>query len=259
MIKKEIERLGETNISNEGCKMKIIKYKNANNILIEFQDKYKAIVHAAYRDFKKGKVKNPYYKSIFDVGYFGQGKYKTSSNGKHTKAYKIWFSMLRRCYDPYFINRDKSLSYKDVFVCEEWHNFQNFAKWFYKNYYEVEGEIMHLDKDILCKGNKIYSPETCVFVPQRINSLFVKQQRKRGEYPIGVSPNKRDNCLQVNCNTLEKQEFLGHFSLNKPFQAFTAYKNFKENYIKQIADKYKDLIPKELYNALYKYEVEIND
>ena len=62
----------------------------------------------------------------------------------------------------------------DCSVYEGWHNFQNFAKWYEDNYYEIEEEQMHLDKDILVKGNKVYSPDTCVFVPETINGLFVK-------------------------------------------------------------------------------------
>ena len=165
--------------------------------------------------------------------------------------------MLKRCYDPYYINREPT--YIDVYVCDEWHNFQNFGKWFEENYYEIPNERIELDKDILFKGNKIYSPKTCIFVPQRINQLFIKQQGKRGGLPIGVNHHKRDEILMVRCYTLEKREYLGSFPLNRPFQAFTCYKNFKEKYIKQIADEYKEFIPKKLYETLYRYEVEIND
>ena len=254
------ERLGETRRNKEslgGYKMKIVEYNGYMDIIVEFQDKHKAKVHTTYQNFKKESVKNPYHSNVYNIGYIGEGKYKSKINGKLTKAYLYWQTTLERCYEPYELN--KHPTYIDCYVCDEWLNFQNFAKWFYKNYYEIEGEIMCLDKDILCKGNKIYSPNTCIFVPQRINTLFVRQQRKRGEYPIGVSPNKRDNCLRVDCNTLDKRKFLGHFSLNKPFQAFTVYKNFKEKYIKEVADEYKDLIPVKLYDAMYRYEVEIND
>lgn len=252
------ERLGEINISNEGYEMKIIEYKDANHIIIKFQDKHNAKVSTKYSHFKNGQVKNPYHPSACGIAYYGQGKYKSrGEDGKKTKAYITWIHMIKRCYDPYFIN--KNLTYIDCYVCDEWLNFQNFAEWFYKHYYEVSNEIMQLDKDILIKGNKIYSPKTCLIVPQRINDLFVKQQRKRGEYPIGVNPNKINNCLVVQCQTLEKSEYLGCFPLDKPFQAFIAYKNYKENYIKQVADEYKDLIPQKLYEALYRYKVEIND
>ena len=82
-INKREERLGEINISNEGCKMMIIEYKNKNNIIIEFQDGYKAKIHTDYTTFKRGEIKNPFYPSVYGVGYLGEGKYKASENGKN--------------------------------------------------------------------------------------------------------------------------------------------------------------------------------
>ena len=260
------ERLGIINKNKEtlgGYEMKIIEYNSATDIIVEFQDDYKASVHATYNSFKKGNIKNPYHPEIHNVGYIGQGHYKSrDENSDKTKAYNIWSHMLRRCYDPYYIN--KNPAYINCYVCDEWHNFQNFAKWYEENYYEIKNEGVQLDKDILCKGNKIYSPTTCIFVPQKINTLILKCGKSRGEYLIGVSYHKQHKKLYVSCNILSennetKQKFLGLFPLNKEFQAFTCYKNFKENYIKQVADEYKDLIPQKLYEALYKYEVEIND
>lgn len=198
-------------------------------------------------------------KKVYNIGYLGQGKYKSRENGKSTKAYEVWKKMLQRCYDPYYIN--KYPSYIDCYVCDEWLCFQNFAKWFYKHYYECSGEKMCLDKDILIKGNKIYSPNTCVFVPERINTLFVKCNKTRGEYPIGVNFKKKINKFQARCSVLKDNEnksiYLGVYPTVN--EAFLAYKQYKENYIKQVADEYKDLIPTKLYDALYKYEVEIND
>ena len=260
------ERLGSVNISNEGYEMKIIEYNGVRNIVVEFQDEYKTKVTTRYQHFKDGNVKNPFHKTLYGVGYYGVGKYKSRDNNQESIIYKYWRSMMNRCYNPYYIN--KELSYIDCYVCEEWHNFQNFAEWFDENYYECNDEKMNLDKDILYKGNKIYSPETCIFVPQRINSLFVKTTASRGEYPIGVSlkrASSSDNItrLRVGCSIREnnkiKQKFLGLFPLDRPFQAFTCYKQFKENYIKQVADEYKDLIPIKLYEAMYNYKIEIND
>ena len=255
---KKTDRTNEVNISNEGYLIKIVEYNNYDDVWIEFQDEYKIRVHTTYKHFKNGGVKNPYHKVMYNIGYFGQNKY---SRKTHPKIYDTWHDMLKRCYNPYYIN--KHLTYIDCYVCEEWHNFQNFAKWYEENYYEVENQRVHLDKDILNKGNKIYSPETCIFVPQRINVLFTKSDNKRGKYPIGVSYYSKDKALYVNCSIIEndnkKQKYLGIFSINEPYQAFTCYKNFKEKYIKQIADEYKELIPIELYEAMYRYEVEIND
>ena len=197
---------------------------------------------------------------FFGVGYIGEGKY---SRKTHLKIYKCWQKMLQRCYDPYYINKFPTYIY--CIVCEEWHNFQNFASWYEENYYECNDERMELDKDILVKNNKIYSPSTCIFVPQRINYLFTKRQNCRGDYPIGVTYNKESKRLKVQCNIYKNgkasKEHLGRYPIDKPFQAFYVYKEFKENYIKQVADEYysKGFIPKKLYDAMYKYEIEIND
>lgn len=259
---KKIDRTGEENCNTFGTLMKIVEYKEAQDVIVEFQDEYKARVHTNYSAFKKGNVKNPYDREVFGVGYIGEGKYKSrGEDGKHTKVYKTWRSMICRCYDPYEIN--KRPTYIDCYVCEEWHNFQNFAQWFYENVYNCNNERMDLDKDILIKGNKIYSPETCVFVPERINKLFIKRDKTRGEYPIGLTYSKSSNKLLVQCSVFEngkgKIKYLGYFPLNKPFQAFYAYKIFKENYIKQVADEYKGMIPQKIYDAMYRYKVEIND
>lgn len=255
-------RIGEIKFNNFGTKMKIIEYYNSTNITIEFQDEYKYVKYnIEYSNFKKGNVSNPYDKTVYDVGYYGVGKYKAKIGKKITKEYDFWRGMIKRCYEPYTIN--KQPAYKDCFVCKEWHNFQNFAKWWEENVYDCNNERMHLDKDILCKGNKIYSPETCVFVPERINILFTKSDKARGKYPIGICLTSDNSALRVRCSVLKdkkkKNIYLGCFPLDKPFQAFYCYKQFKENYIKQVADEYKDLIPKKLYDAMYEYEVEITD
>ena len=254
------ERLREENYNNFGTLMKIIEYKNCDNIIIEFQDEYKAKVHTKYFNFKKGKVKNPYDKSVYDIGYIGEGVYKVSTNGKSTKAYEVWKKMLQRCYDPYELNKHQT--YIDCYVCDEWHNFQNFCKWFEENYYEIPNKIMCLDKDILVKGNKIYSPETCIFVTNRINILFIKRDVDRGKYPIGVCWDKERNKFIAYCRILDKNNnrkkiYLGRY--NTIEEAFLEYKHFKENYIKEVADEYKDLIPIKLYNAMYEWKIEIND
>lgn len=250
------ERLGEVGYNKYNTKMKIVEYNSYNDIVVEFQDEHKARVHTGYGCFKKCGVGNPYDKTVLGIGYLGEGKYKEKINGKNTKVYSYWRHMLRRCYDAYVLN--ENISYIDCIVCKEWHNFQIFAQWFEENYYEVEGERMHLDKDILIKGNKIYSPDTCIIVPQRINSLFIKKQSDRGNCLIGVRWHKRDCVFEVRCKDVDcKQQYLGYFK--DEYEAFMVYKQYKEKVIKQVADRYKNTIPKKLYDAMYRYEVEIND
>ena len=164
--------------------------------------------------------------------------------------------MLRRCYSDEF--QKKQPAYIGCSVCEEWHNYQNFAKWYEENYYEVDGERMELDKDILVKGNKIYSPTTCVFVSQRINKLILKRENARGETPMGVFKGEGSVSFESYCKTGGKVKVrLGSFNTSE--EAFQAYKEFKEQYIKQVAEEYKDKIPTKLYNALRNWKVEITD
>lgn len=256
---KKNNRIGEVRINNFGSKMIIIGYRKSIDIDIYFPE-YNWKTKADYSNFLKGSLKCPYEPRIYGIGFLGEGKYKTKENGKITKSYDHWRQMLRRCYDPYTIN--KQLTYANCFVCEEWHNFQNFAQWWEENYYEIEEERMCLDKDILIKDNKIYSPETCLIVPERINILFTKSDAKRGKCPIGVDWHKANNKFRARCSILNKENnkeliYLGLYNTSE--EAFLAYKIFKEKYIKEIADEYKDLIPSKLYKSMYKYEIEIDD
>lgn len=255
----KIDRTGETKVNNFGSEMVIIKYKKWEDVDIYFPEYNWTAKNKTYQNFKNGQIKCPYERNIYAIGYIGEGKYKVSENGKKTRAYSTWNSMLQRCYDKKYHRKEPT--YKDCEVSEEWHNFENYAKWYYDNYYEVEGETMELDKDILFKHNKIYSPETCIFVPKTINSLFVKRQNSRGESVIGTTP--KNGRYQVQCNIINpktsksKKEYLGICDTQE--KAFEIYKYYKERNIKEIADYYKSLIPQNLYNALYNYEVEFDD
>lgn len=194
---------------------------------------------------------------IQEVGYIGKGKYSAMDGSKTTMCYNSWNYMIRRCYDPYVINKGNNLVYQDVFVCDEWHNFQNFAEWYYENIYAIGNEQMHLDKDILVKGNKVYSPETCVFVPQRINKLFTLRNRCRNGLPVGCYLEKSSGKYKAQLTADGKRINLGRYET--PRQAFIAYKNEKEKFIKEVANRYKNDIPNKLYVALMEYEIDILD
>lgn len=167
--------------------------------------------------------------------------------------------MLTRCYNHKY--HETHPTYINCNVSEEFHNFQNFGAWDKVNYYNVGNEKMCLDKDILVKHNKIYSSETCVYVPETINTLFVKRQNDRGESIIGTTPKNgkyEAQCWLINPETgKSKKKHLGCYDTQE--KAFEVYKYYKEKNIKVVADYYKKLIPQKLYNALYSYEVEITD
>ncbi len=242
-----------------GEECEIVEYKNSRDITIKFM-KTEEKIRSNYNHFKKGTIKSHFSPSICGIGIVG-GIRVEDECGELVNYYKIWYSMINRCYAKKSLQ--KRPTYKECTVCDEWIYYKNFKEWYEKNYYEIEGEKMCLDKDILVKGNKIYSPETCVFVPSNINTLFTKSDAKRGEYPIGVSWKKKNNKYQANCrifdikNNKYRYKYLGLY--NTPEEAFKVYKKAKEENIKQVADYYKDQIPQKLYEAMYKYEVEITD
>ena len=252
-----MSRVGEENTNNFGSEMIITKYKNSLDVDVYFPEYNWTAENVRYDNFKRGYIKCPYEPRVYSVGYLGEGSYKSRENRKKTKIYDTWHDMLRRCYDINY--KEKHQTYTNCTVCNEWLNFQNFAEWYDNNYYEIENEIMNLDKDILIKGNKIYSPDNCIFVPQNINKLFIKCDATRNDLSIGVVYNKRIKKYEARCRIkgLRSSKHLGYYNTSE--EAFRAYKTFKENYIKQIADEYINLIPQSLYNAMINYEVEEDD
>jgi len=188
---------------------------------------------------------------VFGVGYNSGGIYETTNNRKHSKIFSLWQLMMQRCYsEKYHIRRP---TYIECYVCEEWKDYQKFAEWCSVNY--VEG--WHLDKDIILKGNKMYSPNTCAFVPKEINLLFLRRQARRGKYPIGVCWDKQMLKFRSIYKIKGKHKTIGLF--NTPELAFNAYKLAKEKLIKEVADEYKDRIINEIYYSMHSYKVEITD
>lgn len=250
-IKYNHNKIGEIRIMNCGMKAEIIEYRNCNDIDIKFEDGY-IKKRISYKHFLEENVSHPFIPTLLNVGYIGETN-TSDGSGKLLKSYKCWSGMIQRCYDPK--QHIKHPTYKDCEVCEEWKCYANFKKWYDENIYEIEGERMHLDKDILIKGNKIYSPDTCVFVPQCINSLFTKCNSKRGNLPIGVT--LHNHKYRASLSTSEGRITSKVYDTKE--EAFLVYKEIKEKEIKRVADLYKDKIPQKLYDAMYNYEVEITD
>lgn len=182
---------------------------------------------------------------------FGMDAVKTdlNTNGMEWFCSRKWLSMLTRCYGK------GNKSYNDSYVHDDWLNFQNFAKWCEENYNPETMSEWQLDKDILVKGNKIYSPDTCCFVPQEINNLLIKATSTRGDLPIGVYRHR--SSFRPAISRENKQRNLGSFK--SVDEAFQVYKKAKENHIKEVADKWKGKINDKVYQAMYNYKVEITD
>ena len=148
-----IDRTGEERIMSCGMKAKIIAYKKCGDMIGEFEDGY-IVDSVQYANFKRGIIKNPYAKIIKGVACIGETS-TVDTNGKVLKSREKWGDMIKRCYDKKELKRRPS--YMGVEVCDEWLCYANFKKWYDENVYEIEGERIHLDKDILIKGNKIYN------------------------------------------------------------------------------------------------------
>ena len=256
---RKIDRIGEEGYNKFGSKMIITRYENARDLDVYFPEYDWTFKQVYYSNFKKGKIKCPYEPRYFGVGYLGEGKYKIVENGKLKIEYIIWHNMLRRCYDPKL--QEKRPTYKGCKVENYLLNFQNMGEWLDENYYEIPGEKMCLDKDILCKGNKVYSRETCIFVPQRINTLFTKSNNTRGKNPIGIHQSSSGNYQVMCSNGYGKNIPLGTYLTKE--EAFKIYKEYKEKVIKEVIDSYEGKITETFYSklktAMYNYEVEMDD
>jgi len=228
--------VGQVFKTSQGQEMTIIEYQDCLNVTVQFEDGVTRR-NLALSYIKSGLVKNYYKKTFYSIGFLGEGKYKSS-----TMSYFRWVDILLRCYDKE--QQEKSPSYKGCSVHPDWHNFQVFAKWFEENY--VEG--FEIDKDILVKGNKIYGPSTCCFVPKEINLLITVKRKRMSSLPTGLT--KIGDKFMVSVNS----KYKGIYTTQE--EASQVYKSEKGKEIKILADKFKRQLTLRCYNALYNYQVE---
>ncbi len=242
--------VGNYYINNDGDRFKVLDYIDRNNSTILFDDGT-IKEHVRITLVTTGQIRNPNFKNknkIFGKFISGVGKYSKSNT---PLIYKCWYNILSRCYD---INiHSKQPTYIGCSIDERWWNLQEFGKWYDENY--VEG--FAIDKDILHKGNKIYGPDTCCFVPQEINNLFTKSNMARGNLPIGVNLKKASGKYGSQLQLNGTIKFLGYHDTIE--EAFQKYKEAKELHIKELANKWKDKISEKVYKALMNYKVEITD
>ena len=245
--------VGKVCKSKSSGDFKVLKYNDTANVEIQFLNTgYETSVRL--HNIRNGYVKDRYSPSVYGVGVLGT-KYPTKVNGVHTKEYLLWQRMLERCYSDVY--KKQKPTYIGCEVSENFKSYEYFYEWCNKQI-GFGSEGWQLDKDLLIKGNKVYSENTCVFIPSEINLVLVKRTALRGEYLIGVSWHKKGKSFvaQINKNK-GKQEKLGSF--NTELEAFNAYKTAKEAFIKELANKWKGKIDVRAYEALMNYRVEITD
>ena len=232
---------------------KVLKYNDSRNVEIQFlKTGYEMVAQLGH--IKNGGVKDPYSPSVHGVGVSGT-KYPIRVNGILTKEYNLWCGMLERCYSD--IYKKKYPTYESCEVSDKFKSYEYFYEWC-QNQTGFSSEGWQLDKDLLIKGNKVYSENTCVFIPQEINKVLIKCTASRGEHLIGVHWCKKGSAFKAQIRKNKgKSEYLGSF--NTEIEAFKAYKVAKEYFIKEQANKFKSQIDERAYLALINYEVNIDD
>ena len=242
MTREEIQeaKIGMMKPNSFGTNMKIIEVVSWQKVIIQFQDKYKYEKEIFFHNFNRGTVKNPYDPIIQGRGYLGVGGYKSrDERNKITNQYNAWSNMLR-CYSEK--HRYLFEAYPACEICDEWCDFQVFAKWFDENFYNIDGRL-HVDKDVLVRNNKIYSPETCLLLPQRINMIFMEKTKSTDkDLPNAIWRGVKEFKVAYNGKSLGVFKTLD--------DAIAAHDTAKRQHIKQVAEEYKNKISEKVYKAL---------
>jgi len=182
--------------------------------------------------------------------YNSRTRYPTRINNEKLKACQLWENLRCRVESEKF--HAGAPTYKGVEVCEEWLDYQNFASWFEG---QVEAGRYHegwqLDKDILSGDKKIYSPETCVFIPKDLNCVLLDNKSRKGKYATGVIKFRKGYLAKIrkNVKTTQKQ-----FPTEQ--EAFAYYKKHKEVYVKELVNSYKGLVDDRVYDYFMNWKVE---
>lgn len=245
-------KIGDKINTKSSGECSLVEFLGGQVVKVRFLDGYEKLTTKSA--IKSGSLKNPYYPSVQGVGFLGEGIHITSTKKILTPESILWRSVLQRCYSDKFLL--KHPTYKECSIDPQWHNFQEFAEWC--QWQKGFNSGWCLDKDILVKGNKTYSPEFCVFVPDAINNLVISNKVNRGSFPIGVSWNESRKKFTASCHVRgQGQKELGVFTTAS--SAFECYKEFKEALIKEVAVEWQDLVDERVFHALQRWTVDRDD
>jgi len=200
---------------------------------------------------KLGNIKDYHQPTVYGVGVVGDNV--TKINGRTTTLYNAWVGILERCYSEKL--HKLYPTYLGCTVSDDWKYLDNFKIWFENNYRDG----WEIDKDLLLRGNKLYSAETCRYIPKPLNNLLKENWKLSTKgLPLGVT--ERYNCKSEPYNAsvcLGRSQKVSIGNFRTPELAFSAYKYEKEKYIKDFAERLftNGEIDHILYKALINYEV----
>ena len=239
--------------SNRFGDIKILEYKNNKQVVIMFLNTG-FITEESMGVIRSGHIRDSSLPTTCGFGYID---IEGASIGRHmTKEYRLWNNMVNRCYNEKELSRYPT--YKDCHVSEDWRYLSNFKEWC-NNQIGFGNQGWELDKDLLSKDCKIYSEHTCVFVPPEINGFLLNGNSYRGDLPVGVILDKGAKKPRYRARLSKYGKYHCYGSYSNPTDAFYAYKQAKEDFAKELAEKWKAQIDPRAYNALMNYQVEITD
>jgi hypothetical protein len=235
------------------AEVEILEFIDHKNILVRAIPSKKVAEGPAYwtdnSHLGRGKSTTPFCRTLYGKGYRGIGKYRPRNK---TKVHSNWSNMLKRCYNAKFHRNNPT--YVSVEVCDDWHNYQNFAEWHHSNY--VEG--WELDKDLKSRAGKVYSPETCLYLPPSIHAcLKMESTRKRSfagvALPYGVGFCKQTQRYSVSYGT--QGGWGGRF--DTPEEAFDRYLELRHSRIKEVVDQHRDVLDEETRGLLVSHTYDV--
>ena len=235
---------------NDG-KFIIIEYINNRNVIVEFlETRYRTTSQLV--NIESGSVRDKLKPSVYGVGIVGDES--TVQKRKVYTDYSIWVSMLKRCYSTAYLLEHPS--YESCTVSDNFKHFSYFKEWRKDqtgfNSVDEKGRLFNLDKDILVKGNKVYSEDTCCFVPQEINCLVACKTDKSGKTGVFYRKKSKKFFAQVRFGK-QGVKTLGSFETES--EAFQVYKVAKEFYVKQVAEKWRGNLCGKSYESLLKWYI----
>jgi len=231
-------RIGEVYTTNEWYELVVIDGSYKKNYCTVKIGEYTEVVQS--QRLKLGNIETPYHPRVCGYGYNAEGEYSSKT---HPKLYTTWKGMLERSYSEGVHKRQPN--YRNVTVHKDWHNLQTFGKWFEENY--VEG--YQLDKDLLSVGdNKIYSADTCVFIPMHLNLFLAHKKPKASPLPLGVSPGKNKKRFKASIRSRGKAKQIGTFDTVE--EASQAYQKARAEEAELLKEEYKDILPQKALDAI---------
>ena len=249
---KKAEYEGSVFKTNNYGDVVVLEYNNAIDVTIKFLNTGN-VRKTATSELRKGEIRDNEAFPVYKMGVMDIPN-ELRRGQPNPREYSIWNGIRQRCYNEN--NRDKLMSYKGIKMSDNFKLYSYFKEWCHKQIgFNEEG--WQLDKDILSKDNKVYSEDTCCFVPPEINCAITNNKSVRGRFPQGVIYNCTKTRYRARIQRSNKWESLGTY--DTPEEAFYAYKPVKEAYIKSLAEKWKDKIDPRVYDALVKWEINIDD